>query len=126
MINGFVDTNILIEIYRGIPSAKSWYSSQPDLGLSSVTWLELFEGAGSKVVQNRCLEIVAALEIVFVTETDQRWAMAQMLTYRFSYGLKLKGCLIASVCHRLQVPIYTQNVKDFVPILGQSLAIKPY
>jgi len=52
--------------------------------------------------------------------------MAQMLTYRFSYGLKLKDCLIASVAHRLQVPIYTQNVKDFVPILGETLVIKPY
>lgn len=126
MITGFVDTNILIEIYRSNQVAKSWYESQPDLAISSVAWLELIEGASGKAGQKRCLEIVAPLDLVFLAEEDQRWAMLQVLRYRLSHGVSFKDCLIASVCHRLQLPLYTKNVKDFVPTLGTSLAIKPY
>lgn len=126
MITGFVDTNILIEVYRGNKVAKSWYESEPDLAISSTAWLELMEGANGKAGQQRCLEIIAPLDLVFVMEDDQRWAMAQILRYRLSHGVSFKDCLIASVCHRLQVPLYTQNVKDFLTILGTSLVIKPY
>jgi predicted nucleic acid-binding protein len=40
--------------------------------------------------------------------------------------VSFKDCLIASVAHRLQVPLYTQNVKDFLVILPARLVIKPY
>ena len=126
MITGFVDTNILIGVYRGNKAAKSWYKSQPDLAISSVAWLELMEGASGKAGQQRCLEIIAPLDFVFVTEDDQRWAMAHILRYRLSHGVSFKDCLIASVCYRLQVPLYTQNVKDFLTILGTSMVTKPY
>ncbi len=126
MTTGFVDTNLLIAVYRGNPLARSWYAAQPDLAISSVAWLELLEGASGKAGQQRCLEIIAPLDVVFVTEADQRWAMAQMLRYRLSHGVSLKDCLIASVCYRLQVPLDTQNVKDFLPTLGKSLVVKPY
>lgn len=34
-------------------------------------------------------------------------------------------CLIASVAYRLKVPLYTHNLKDMTPIIG-NLAVKPY
>jgi len=62
----------------------------------------------------------------FFIESDQQWAMQQMLQYRLSHGVSLTDCLIASVCYRFQVPLYTDNVKDFLPILDHKLVIKPY
>jgi predicted nucleic acid-binding protein len=126
MITGFVDTNIIVEIFRGNKIAKAWYEAHPDLAISSVAWLELLAGASGRSGQNRCLEIIAPLDIVFLTDSDQQWAMKQILHYRLSHGLSLKDSLIASVCYRLQVPLYTQNVKDFVFTLGPEMAIKPY
>jgi hypothetical protein len=35
-------------------------------------------------------------------------------------------CLMASVCHRLQVPLYTHNVRDMTILLGSALVVKPY
>ncbi len=61
-----------------------------------------------------------------LTHADQQWAMAQLLKYRLSRGLSFKDSLIASAAHRLQVPLYTQNVKDFVAVLPAGLVIKPY
>ncbi|MCB0185354.1 MAG: hypothetical protein KDE31_13875 [Caldilineaceae bacterium] len=34
--------------------------------------------------------------------------------------------LIAAVCHRLQLPIFTHNVKHLARILDPALVIQPY
>jgi hypothetical protein len=34
-------------------------------------------------------------------------------------------CLIAAPSHRLNVPLYTMNLKHFTPLLG-ALAVRPY
>lgn len=49
-----------------------------------------------------------------------------MEQYRLSHGIGINDCLIASVAHRLQVPILTHNQKDFLKILPANLVIKPY
>lgn len=38
----------------------------------------------------------------------------------------VSSIVIASVAYRLQVQMYTQNVKDFVPLLRANQVIKPY
>ena len=126
MIAGIADTNILIELYRRLPPAHRWVAGQTDLAIASITWLEFMEGARGKAGQARCLQIIAPFEIVLLTETDQQWAMDQLRQHRLSHGVSFKDCLIASACHRLQVPLYTQNVKDFQAILPARLIIKPY
>jgi predicted nucleic acid-binding protein len=126
MTSGFADTNILIELYRNVDGAKAWFAAQSDLAISTVSWLEFIEGARGKKGQVRCIEIIAQFEMVFLTDADQQWAMEQLLRYRLSHGINFQDCLIASVCHRLQVPVYTQNVKDFLVVLPTQLVIKPY
>lgn len=123
---GLIDTNILIGVYRNNPAAMAWFAAQEALAVCSVAWLEFMEGARGKAGQRRCLEILAPLDLVFVAEGDQRWAMGQVLRYRLSHGVSFKDCLIASVAYRLQVPLYTQNVKDFEPLLGVALVSQPY
>jgi predicted nucleic acid-binding protein len=51
--------------------------------------------------------------------------MQQLERLQFSHHGGMKDCLIASVAYRLQVPLYTHNLKDMTPMIG-SLAIKPY
>jgi predicted nucleic acid-binding protein len=126
MTSGIVDTNILIELYRNLPAANIWVATQTDLTITSITWLEFMEGARGKVGQARCQQIIVPFEIVMLTEGDQRWAMDQLLRYRLSHGVSFKDSLIASVCHRLQIPIYTRNTKDFLSLLPAELVIKPY
>jgi predicted nucleic acid-binding protein len=126
MTSGFADTNVLIELYRNVAGAKAWFAAQSDVAISTVSWLEFIEGARGKKGQVRCMAILAQFEMVFLTDADQHWAMEQLLRYRLSHGVNFQDCLIASVCHRLQVPIYTQNVKDFLVVLPAQLVIKPY
>ena len=65
-------------------------------------------------------------DIVYLTQADMDWAMQQLLTYRLSHGIAVMDCLIASVCYRLQVPLYTHNMRDMTNILGAALVVKPY
>jgi predicted nucleic acid-binding protein len=126
MITGFADTNVLIELYRNLPAANLWVAGQTDLAISAITWLEFMEGARGKIGQARCQQIMAPFEIVLLEGGDQQWTMDRLLQYRLSHGVSFKDCLIASVCHRLQVPIYTHNVKDFLVVLSAQLVINPY
>ena len=52
--------------------------------------------------------------------------MQQMEQLRLSYGVGINDCLIASVAQRLQVPLYTHNLKHMRVLLGDTLPQKPY
>ncbi len=95
------------------------------LGVTPVTWLEIMYGAGSKAIQATCKAILSQFDLVYLTPIDQDWAIQQMESYRRSHGVTTNDCLIASVAHRLQLPLYTHNLKDMTPMVGK-LAVKPY
>ena len=126
MMSGIVDTNILIELYRKNADAIAWLADQPELGVTPISWLEFMQGAAGKQGQQRCLQILAQFTTEHLTVSDQEWAMQQMLRLRLSHGVSRDDCLIASVCNRLRVPIFTRNVKDFTPMLSRHLVVKPY
>jgi hypothetical protein len=51
--------------------------------------------------------------------------MQQLKAFRLSHGIAVMDSLIASVPYRLQVPLFTDNLKD-MRVLVKKLAIKPY
>jgi len=88
--------------------------------------LETIYGAPGKSGQTACKAWLDQFEVAHLAPSDQEWAMEQMLRYRLSKGVEINDCLIASVCYRLQLPLYTHNTKDMVKLLPASLVIKPY
>ena len=126
MTVAILDTTVVVHYFRKNPAAQAWVDTQSDrLSLVSVTWLEVMQGAGSKEKQATCKAILGRFDVIYLTDADQKWAMQQMEQFRLSHGVTTNDCLIASVCHRLQVPLYTHNLKDMTPIIG-DLAVKPY
>lgn len=83
------------------------------------------EGASSKANQAQCKTVLAKFDLLYPTATDQNWAMQQLEHFQFSHHIGKEDCLIASLAHRLNVPLYTHNLKDMTPMLG-SLAVRPY
>jgi predicted nucleic acid-binding protein len=53
------------------------------------------------------------------------WAMDQQEKFALSHNVGMNDCLIASISYRLQLPLYTTNLKHFIPLLN-NLAQKPY
>jgi predicted nucleic acid-binding protein len=126
MTAAIADTTVVIHLFRRYAPALTWYRelSQP-LGITPVTWMEVMYGAGSKAKQMSCKALLSEFDLIYIASVDQDWAMEQMERYRLSHGITTDDCLIASVAQRLQLPLYTQNLKDMTPMIGE-LAIQPY
>ncbi len=127
MTIGVVDSNVIIHIYRKNANAHAWLAAQTSVHLvTSITWLEILDGVRSKASQLSCETILNYFQLEHLTADDQNWAINQLSQNRLSQGIHLEDALIASVAQRLQVPIYTHNVKDFQKLLPAHLVIKPY
>ena len=126
MTVAIADTTVVLHLYRRYTPALTWYGSlfQP-LGITPITWMEVMYGAGSKAKQATCKTLLSQFDQVYLISVDQDWAMEQMEKYRLSNGIATNDCLIASVAYRLQVPLYTHNLKDMTTMIG-NLAVKPY
>jgi predicted nucleic acid-binding protein len=127
MITGVVDSTVVIHILRKNMVAAAWLAAQPEqLAITPVAWMEVIYGASGKRGQVTARALLGQFELVYLTVADVDWAMQQLLTYRLSHGSTIMDCLIASVCHRLQVPLYTHNLRDMRVLLGATLPVQPY
>jgi predicted nucleic acid-binding protein len=126
MTAAIADTTVVIHLYRRYAPALMWYGSlsQP-LGITPITWMEVMQGAGSKATQSASKILLDQYDLIHLTFVDQNWAIEQMGKYRLSHGVATGDCFIASVASCLQLPLYTDNLKDMLPMVG-SLAMKPY
>ena len=125
MVNGLLDTAIVVDLLRAYTPAQSWLAEQSQLGVSPVVWLEIIEGAMNARAQSQAVEFLRHFERTEVLPSDLDWAIDQALRFRLSYNVGMMDCLIASTAYRLRVPLFTRNLKHFQPMLG-PLAQKPY
>jgi predicted nucleic acid-binding protein len=123
---GIVDTTVILHYFRQNRAAQGWVDSQAvRLSVTAITWLEVMEGSASKASQTRAKSILDKFELLTVSEADQQRAMEQLERFQFTHHIGTNDCLIASVAYRLQVPLYTHNLRDMTPMIGK-LAQSPY
>ncbi len=125
MVKALIDTSIFVDISRDYPQALSWYANQSDLGISRALWMEVIEGVENRRKQQDAINLLERFELIELSTNDLVWASQQLLAFRLSHNIDPFDCMIASVNHRLQVPLYTRNMKHFRPLLG-ALAESPY
>jgi predicted nucleic acid-binding protein len=75
MIDGIVDTTVVIHLYRGDNNALTWIKSVGDLGVTPITWMETIYGARGRREQVESLKILRRFQLIYLAETDQTWAM---------------------------------------------------
>ncbi len=124
-MDAVVDTTVVIHLLRRYRPALAWFNNNQVYGVTSTTWLEVMEGTTGKAHQVQAKGILAQFEMLYLTAADQQWAMEQLERFQFSHHIGMNDCLIASVAYRLRIPLYTHNIKDMAPLLGE-LAVKPY
>lgn len=126
MVNALLDTSILIDILRLNAHANRWISQQNiQFGVPAVVYLEALQGSSNKQDQAKALKLLSRFEYVEVVADDYHWAIKQVIQFKLSHNVGAMDCLIAASSYRLQIPLYTMNIKHFTPLLG-SLAQKPY
>jgi predicted nucleic acid-binding protein len=125
MASGLVDSNVLIDLLRGYVPAVGWIAQQDTLAITQIVYLELLDGAQDRRGEQKALSLLSAFEIVDLAASDYAWAIERMLMFHLSHQVDWQDCLIAAPAARLQLPLYTHNLKHFAPLLG-DLARKPY
>ena len=126
-MEALVDTSILIDLHRGYPLALTWLQANPtlSLGITPMVYMEVMLGVENKAAQNRAVAFLKHFQLIYLTFEDQAWASEQFQMYRLSHNVGVVDCLIAAPCYRLQLPLYTRNLKHFTPLLG-TLAVQAY
>jgi len=119
VVASFIDTTVLVDILRKHPPALSWLQAQTDLpSITPIAWMELVVGAQNKTAQADALKVLSRFNIEYLTTADMNWAMQQFFAYKLSLNVGILDCLIASISYRLQVPLYTHNIKPLRPYLA--------
>ena len=125
MVSALLDTSIVVDLLRGYGPAQEWYLEQSNLGSSRIVWFETIEGAPNRQAQRHAIRLLRRFELVELTAEDMTFATAMLVRFNLSHNIDAFDCLIAVVNARLQVPLYTRNLKHFVPLIGE-LAQSPY
>lgn len=82
-------------------------------------------GAPDKKARDRAAAFLKQFTMIYFTQSDMIWAMQQVHDYRLSHNVGILDSFIAAPGYRLQLPLYTRNLKHFAPLLGK-LAQEPY
>ena len=125
MVVALLDTNVVVDLLNDYPPAIQWFSVQSDLALTRSVWLEVIEGVENKIEMQQTTAFLDRFGLVELTVSDFDWATRQLIKYRLSHNIDAFDCLIAAPSYRLQLPLYTRNLKHFAPLLGK-LAQEPY
>ena len=125
MVTALLDTSILVDCLRGIPVAVTWLSSQTSVGVTRIVELEVIEGVRDHCGLAAAVKLLGEFDSIDLVSFDFDWARQPLVRYKLSHNVGMMDCLIASVSYRLQIPLYTTNLKHFTPILGGQTQ-KPY
>lgn len=110
-----IDTNILIDYFRGHVPARSFLKktqlSKTEIFFSAITEAELLSGQSCHDPEVR--DVILSLLTNF-TKIEVDNPIAQMAGYiRRSFGLTLADAIIAATALKLDAGLFTRNTKDF-------------
>ncbi|MBZ0316440.1 MAG: PIN domain-containing protein [Anaerolineae bacterium] len=125
MVGCLLDTSILVDLLRLYQPARQWIASQSKPGIVTIVALELIEGTENSAALRSVLKLLKDFETVPMDNLDLEWAEESLTKFHLSHNVDAMDCLIAAASHRLQIPLYTRNMKHFTPLIG-ALARRPY
>ncbi len=118
MIDGVLDTSIVIDLLRQFQPAIQWSAlvSKQNMVITPIVWMETVEGARNGAERSRILRFLRQFPIEHSIYDDNNWSMLQFAQFNLSYNVDLTDVMIASVAVRLNVPLYTLNIKHYAPL----------
>jgi len=127
MADLLVDTDILIDVARGIEGAiaqLAHWESEQRVGVSVITYMELLVGCRNKREQRAVKRFIKRFELVAIDAEISEKAIALLAKYRLSHGLLIADALIAATAMVRGVPLASKNQRDYRFIEG--LELLPY
>jgi len=124
----FVDTDILIDLARGLPRAVQFCrraEARSVLACSVISVLEMLAGCRTPQDQRLTLKNFANVDIIHVESGDSNDALQWYRRYRLSQGIGILDCFIAAAAARLDCVLHTLNTKHFRVVPGLQVK-RPY
>ncbi len=124
----FVDTDILIDVFRRVPRALDFWrraEASSQLACSVFSVFELVAGCRNLREQRQVLRHIATLEIIHAESTDSVNALRWYRSFFLSLGIGFLDCLIAAAAARLGYTLHTLNTKHFRVVPGLHVK-RPY
>lgn len=118
-----LDTNVLIEAFKGNAETKAVLQrfKRSDLGLSSITVMELIYGARNNQEVRFIKQFINTLNVLLVNEKVSSEALNLVERFAKSHTLDIPDALIASTALTENCELFTYNLKDFRFIPGLRL-----
>lgn len=123
-----VDSDILIDFTRGNEAAVNWLDdakSRSTLLISSVTEMELILGSRDKSHLKEIQQFLNRFQIISITEQISKQASELVEKYCLSHRLLIPDAIIAATALTLNLPLATNNQRDFRFIDGLKLLSYP-
>lgn len=125
--NLLVDTDILIDVSRGMPTAINRLKLEANnstLAISSITQMELIVGCRNKTELKNLEKFLYRYLIIKVNELITDKAIELLSQYRLSHGLLIPDGLIAATAIITNTPLLSKNQRDYRFI--SNLNLLPY
>jgi len=119
--NFLLDTNILIDLLRRYEPAVKFLGELETVYVSTITPMELIQGASNKIELNAILSFNKNLEVIEISERISKEANEVMRKYFLETQIEVADAIIAAtaiVNHRV---LLTRNIKHFKKIEGLSV-----
>ena len=126
MVDALIDTMTVVDLLRAYPLAVTWFGAQSQkFGVTKFVWMEIIQGCTNKSDLRKSIRRLEHFTLVQTEIEDIDWALDKLTRFHLSHNVDIMDCLIAATAQRLQIPLYTRNVKHFKPLIG-GLCQKPY
>jgi predicted nucleic acid-binding protein len=112
----FVDTDILIDVGRGIDEAATCLQAieqQSTMAISVVTQMELIVGCRNKSELNALEHFLDRFAIVSINDNISQTAVDLLKRYRLSHGLLIADALIAATAIFEDSSLISKNQRDY-------------
>jgi predicted nucleic acid-binding protein len=110
-----LDTDVLIDCLRGLPSADTWLRESPDLvfAVPGIAAMELIVGCRDKADLQHTQAFIRHFDVVWPEAPEIKKAFGLLLAHRLQFGVSIPDCIIAAMALERSVPLYTFNLKHY-------------
>ena len=121
-----VDTSVFIAHLRDFAPATNFLLQEEGLIISYVTLAELMQGTGNKNEIEKIKRLLQPFTVHWGSETVNKRALGLVEQYHLSHKAYVLDMLIAATALTADLPLVTDNVKDFQFIPGLTVHKPPY
>ena len=123
--NTIIDTSVLVDYLRGLPSAVEFLDSVKLPHISVITGMEIIQGSRNKKELEINFSFLNNFRIIEIDREISKTTMSLIKKYRLKYNAKILDAFIAATAINQSKKLITRNIKDFKFI--KKLKIKaPY